>query len=380
MSGQPPQQLRDTELPEYPFIGPFGGIQSEVTNDKIGRTGFQNVQNVMFWKSQAQMFPAFTPLASPSGEVIIGIADFFNINGVRVSVLWTPTKMYSYASGVFTQIIGATSYNITGAVTSGVFVLGETISQSNGAEAVVNVVPVPGAGPMNVAGLTGMPTAGGIWTGSISGAVFTPTAIPVSVSVLTLGGSNLQFMQWDVVGYKLYFSQQFNSVMVWDGITTNFTYANPKGVPAKYCCELNFHLLAANTIEVGLTLPAPNRIHWSGVGDGVDWASFSSGQADLFNGLGPINGLARIYQSGYAFQQFGITQIVPTGIGTAPFQFVPVGSRAKGSIIPYAVASFGELVAAYVGKNDVYVFDGNESINIGSKPTAGCRRLVCCQC
>lgn len=298
MAGVPPNTLRQDELPEYPFVGPFGGIQSEVPLDKIGRGGFQTVQNVMFWKSQMQAFPAFTtaPGGTPSGEIIIGIADFFNVNGVRISVVWTPTKMFSYLGGVWTQITG------------------------------------------------------------------------------TLTGNALQFMQWDVVGYKLYFSQQKDVVQVWDGITAGFAPASGSAVPAKYCCELAFHLLAANTIESG-PAPAPNRIHWTGAGDGTDWTSFNSGQTDLFNGLGPINGLARIYQSGYAFQQFGITQIVPTGNGLAPFQFIPLGSRAKGSIIPYAVASFGEIVATYVGKNDIYVFDGNESTNIGSRPVDGNRRL-----
>lgn len=376
MAGVPPNSLRQDELPEYSYVGPFGGIQSEVPLDKIGRSGFAESQNVMFWKSQAQLFPAFTPLSSPAdpAEIIIGIADFFNVNGTRISVVWTPTKMFSYNSGTWTQITGASSYNVAGALTTGVFILGEIVFQpGNAGLAIVNVVPVPGAGPMSIVGLTGTATASDVWTGATSGATFTPTAVPTAVP-MNLGGSALQFMQWDVVGYKLYFSQQFNTVMVWDGLTTSFSPVSPLGVPAKYICELNFQLLAANAIVVG-NIPAPNRVYWTAPGTGTDWASFGAGQNDLFNGLGPINGLVRIYQAGYAFQQFGITQVIPTGIGTTPFEFVSMGSRAKGSIMPYAVASFGEIVAAYIGKNDVYVFDGTESINIGSKPIDGNRRL-----
>lgn len=298
MAGVPPGSLRQDELPEYPFVGPFGGIQSEVPLDKIGRSGFATAQNVMFWKSQMQNFPAFTNVigGSPSGEKIVGIADFFNVNSSRISVVWTPTKMYKYVSGVWTQITGA----LTGGVPN--------------------------------------------------------------------------FMSWDVVGYKLYFSQQVDKVQVWDGITAGFAAASASAVPAQYLCELDFHLLAANTIEAG-PANAPNRIHWTGIGDGTDWTSFSSGQIDLFNGLGPINGLGRIYQSGYAFQQFGITQIVPTGNGLAPFQFIPMGSRAKGSILPFGVATFGEILACYVGKNNIYAFDGNESTGIGDRPIDGNRRL-----
>ena len=277
-------------------MGPFGGVQSEVSIDKIGRSGFQDVQNIMLRKSQMMNFPGFTALATPSSEPIIGIADFFNINGQRIPVFWTPTKMFSYISGVYTQITGA------------------------------------------------------------------------------LTGNAAQFMSWDVIGYKLYFSQQKDKVQVWDGLTAGFAASAASAVPAKYLCEVNFHLLAANTIEAGPT-NAPNRIHWTGANDGTDWTSFNAGQTDLFNGLGPINGLARIYQTGYAFQQWGITQIIPTGIGTAPFAFVPMGSKAKGSILPWGVASFGEIVSCYVGKNDVYLFDGTESQGIGSRPIDGNRRL-----
>lgn len=297
MAGVPPNSLRPDELPEYSFVGPFGGIQSEVSLDKIGRSGFAEVQNVLFRKSQARFVPAFVSLISPDNSVIIGIGDFFSVDGVRHFIVWTAAgKMWTWAGGGWTQVAG----NLTPAVN--------------------------------------------------------------------------QFMSWDVIGYKIYFSQQIDPVWVWDGITAGFAVAGAGAPIGKYLCELAFHLLVANTVEAGPT-KAPNRIHWSGADDGTDWTSFDSGQADIFNGLGPINGLSRIYQSGYAFQQWGITQIVPTGIGTAPFQFISMGSRAKGSILPYGVATFGEIISAYVGKNDIYIFDGNESIGIGSKPIDGNRRL-----
>jgi hypothetical protein len=374
-----PNSLRQDELPEYPYVGPFGGVQSEVTSDKIGNRAFAEVQNVMFWKSRAQIFPAFVPLTSPSGEIIIGIADFYNVNGVRLSVVWTPTKMYYYtaSSATWTQVLGASSFTVTGAVTSGTFIANEEVVQT-GTGALANLIStVPGAGPMTIVGLTAgtaQANSSGTWTGTTSGAVFTPTAAPVATGA-TLGGSSLQFMQWDVVGYKLYFSQQYNTVMVWDGITGYYSPVSNVAVPAKYVCELNFQLLAANTLTgVGGT-PNPNRVYWSAPGDGTNWTSFAAGQNDLFNGLGPINGLARIYQAGYAYQQFGICQIVPTGIGLSPFEFISMGSRAKGSILPYGVATFGEIISAYIGKNDVYVFDGTQSNGIGDKPIDGNRRL-----
>ena len=295
MSTQPQIPPQD-ELPEYPYVGPFGGVQSEVPLDKVGRTGFAEVQNILFRKAGAQSLPAFEPLPSPDGNPIVGIADFFSVDGARHFIVWTSgNTMWTWDGSLWTQITGS------------------------------------------------------------------------------LTGTANQFMAWDVVGYKLYFSQQKDVVQQWDGITGGFSNAGSGAPIGKYLCELDFHLLVANTIESGNA--APNRIHWSGIGDGTDWTSFSSGQNDLFNGLGPINGLSRIYQAGYAFQQWGITQIIPTGIGLVPFQFVPMGSRAKGSILPYGVASFGETIACYVGKDDIYIFDGTESTGIGGKPIDGNRRL-----
>ena len=322
MSGQPPNSLRQDEQNEYPFVGPFGGIQSEVGLSQIGNKGFAEVQNIIFRRSHARTVPGFTPVTQPrsggdiaslvgqigalagiianlsslaSSEPILGIADFFNVDGTRIPVVWTPTRMYSYAGGVPTQIVG------------------------------------------------------------------------------TLTGTAAQFFQAAVVGYKLYFSQQKDVVQVWDGITNSFAAASGSAVPAKYLMELGFHLLAGNCIVGGMT--APNRIFWTGAGDGTDWTSYDSGQEDLFNNLGPINGLCRLFQSGFAMQQWGVTQIVPTGIGLSPFQFIPLGAYAKGCILPYSLASFGELIACYVGKDDVYVFDGTEAQGIGSRPIDGNRRL-----
>jgi hypothetical protein len=300
MSGAPPGQLRPDEMAAYSYEGPFGGIQSEVAVDQIGRTGFAEVQNLIFRKAGAQMIPAFTSVISPqSGSNIIGIADFYNLNGVRRAVVWTPTEMFYWngSSSTWTQVTG------------------------------------PG-----------------------------------------LTGTSTQYMQWDVVGYKLYFTQGADKVWQWDGITAGYSTASASSFPAKYVCEFDTHLLIANTVEAGPT-PGPNVLRWSGVADGTDWTSYSSGSENVFNGLGPINGLCRLYQAAYIFQQWGITQVLTTGIGTAPFQLIPMGSRAKGSILPYGLASFGEQLAAYVGKDNIYTFDGTQCYPIGSRPIDGQRYL-----
>jgi hypothetical protein len=71
------------------------------------------------------------------------------------------------------------TYSIAGSQSAAPnFTPGETVTQAgSGATAKVLVI-VPSSGPMTVGQLTGTPNATGNWTGSSSGAVFTPTAAP----------------------------------------------------------------------------------------------------------------------------------------------------------------------------------------------------------
>jgi hypothetical protein len=117
------------------------------------------------------------------------------------------------------------------------------------------------------------------------------------------------------------------------------------------------------------------RIRWSGAGDPTDNTGFTDGQNDILTNLGPISGLAKIYQQGYVFHKQGITQMLPTGLGSAPFRFTTFGSKGKGNWFPYSLAVYGEEGAAYIGQEDVFFFDGTQSIPIGSRPVQGNRRV-----
>jgi hypothetical protein len=179
--------------------------------------------------------------------------------------------------------------------------------------------------------------------------------------------STSQLVSWTVVAGKLCFSQGADPVQIWDGVG-NIVQADStgtNGVPAYHLGELNNHLILCPTIEAGAL--APQRLRWSGAGDPTDWTSFNSGQSDLFNDLGPINGWRKIYQQGYIFQQWGIVAQIITGNGVVPFDFVPLSSRSKGLYYPYSISGFGEF-AIYVGKDNVYIFDGSSSQPIGDQP------------
>lgn len=291
------EQLQSEELPEFKMTGPFGGHQSEVPRDMIEQLGFAGVSNMIMRLAQLQVRPGFTTLTlmpAPQ-EAIIGIADFYTEDELRIQTVLTATRLLKYQSGAWTNIPPVTPF-------------------------------------------TGSPT---------------------------------DFWTWTVVNNKLLFSNNVDPVYAWDGITATCAIVSPDAVAAKFLLELNTHLLVANTLEAGNRFS--QRVRWTAAGDPTDWIGFNAGVNDILNALGPITGLAKLYQTGYAFHQWGVTQIIPTGVGAAPFRFVPMTSKARGNICPYSIGTSGEELAAYVGKDNIYVFNGTASEPIGDMPVADSR-------
>jgi hypothetical protein len=186
------------------------------------------------------------------------------------------------------------------------------------------------------------------------------------------GGAGMLFSS-TVVNGKFLFSQGTDAVQMWDGMANNFGPVSPNAVPAFHMMELVQSLLVANTVENGI--PYPQRVRWTGPGDPTDWTSFAAGKTDILSDLGPITGCGKIYQQGYLAHFGGLTQVVPTGIGTAPFNFVPFGSRGKGNIFPWSWANYGEEGSAYIGFEDVFFFNGTDSEPIGSRTIDGSRQV-----
>lgn len=188
-----------------------------------------------------------------------------------------------------------------------------------------------------------------------------------------LTGLPANLFTWAVVNDILCFCQGVDNLKGWDGVAGTFTDLSASAFPAKYLMELETHLVTGYTVEAGT--PHTQRVRWSGSGDPTDWTSPSSGVNDILGDLGPITGLVKLFQSGYIFFQWGITQMVPTGIGTAPFNFVPLTTRARGNTIPYSLAAAGEEYACYVGKDNIYKFNGTNSEPIGDHPVQGNKRV-----
>lgn len=292
------QQARSEEQQEMALTGPFGGIQSELPPTQIETLGFSDANNIIFRKGSASPRPGLAALPTLPGitEPIMGIYQFYNINGNLVQGVMTPTRLFQFLGGTWTEITG---------------------------------------------------------TG--------------------LHGTNTQLYSWDVLNYKLCFSQGADTLKIWDGITS--TYGDVAGAPAivSYVAEVGLHLIV-------ISPTFPMRYYWSGEGDPTDWTSFSSGLNDEVGNLGPIQFVIKINQYGFGFHRLGITQIVPTGIGTAPFSFSSAANASIGTLAPFSVHYMddqGREFSTHIGKDNVYAFDSSSVEPLGDAPLGdGTRRRL----
>lgn len=295
-------QSRTEELLEFAMTGPFGGIQSELPPTEIEQYGFVDTKNTLFKTGVAYARPgytALTPFPSPTNEPILGIADFYNINGEHIQCVFTPSRLLQWTSGGWQVITG------------------------------------PG-----------------------------------------FAGSSTQLFSWATVNYKLCFSQGADIVWLWDGVSPSYVQSSSSAVAAFYMSEIAQHLVVANTVESGTAFP--QRYRWTGIDNPTDWTSVNAGVNDILNDLGPVNGVIKIGQYGFGGHQRGWIQIVPTGIGIDPFAFYPIINASQGLTCPYSLDHFddqGVEYAAYVGPDNVYIFNGSSVSPIGDQPTGDRKRL-----
>jgi hypothetical protein len=194
--------------------------------------------------------------------------------------------------------------------------------------------------------------------------------------------SGIQFpFAWAVLNQELCFTQAFNNlsntqVMLATGGAT-YTLSSANAPASVALAEVASHLIAGNTIEGGSFFP--QRYRWSGVGDPTDWTSFSAGVSDQIIDLGPIMGIKKLGQYGFGFHLGGLIQIIPTGIGTNPFAFIPmISGKNAGTIAPFSIAKFtfrNVDCAGFVGKDNIYIFNQTDLQPIGDAPVDGNKRV-----
>jgi hypothetical protein len=191
-----------------------------------------------------------------------------------------------------------------------------------------------------------------------------------------LTGGTTQVWNWDILGYKLCFSQGTNQVLTWDGIAGTYVLSSANAPACNAMAEIDLHLMTGNTVEGGVAFP--QRYRWSGAGDPTDWTSFNAGLNDNLNNLGPINGIIKLGQYGYGFHYQGVVQVIPTGVGTAPFYFLPIINSYIGEIALKSLDNFnreGQEQAILVASDNVYNFNQSSMVPIGDHPIDGHKRI-----
>ncbi len=335
-------QLKNGEQPEFPVSGPFGGIQSEAPLEAIEQLGFADADNIMFRLGAARVRPAFGTCQQAT--------PWSGILPVTAPYLVTVRQLSGTVVGLTGVVKDLGTDNMHGQV-------------GGGYENWTGFFDFYGSGEDRFQVAT---TNTQVYFNSPSGWI--------RLYVL-LHGNNKQFMSFAVVGQQVCMSNGVDPIYVWNGATKILKTAwDPVKVetiapPTRYMFEFGNHLIALNTIEEGGH--AYQRVHWSGVGEPLDWTSLGSGTNDLFNDLGPIRGGMKLGLYGFVFQQFGFVKMQLTGNGLQPFFFQPISSRSKGLAIPRTLAANGETSCLYVGEDNVYMFDGASHQPIGDMPLQG---------
>jgi len=219
-----------------------------------------------------------------------------------------------------------------------------------------------------------------------------------------LGGPQLSSgnpVSWRTFQSVLYYTNGSGHLSAWDGANpapltdvafTGTTFPLPNNYTGTtfsslFLGELDSHIIMAYTTEAAFTSGAisgsttfPQRIRWSNVGFNPTQTSFgnnlgtggatfdptvnvNAGFNDFLDVTDTITGMIFVGRMGYIFRQNGITEIDPTGVGTAPFDFnhLWASEQGIGNVYPDSIAQYGNY-GVFVANDNVYqITPGNVS-------------------
>ncbi len=149
----------------------------------------------------------------------------------------------------------------------------------------------------------------------------------------------------------------------------NFAQLSSAAPRCRHLAVFGLFLMAANTWDA-VDGYRPNRLWWPAIDDPTTWPTIGSNAAaqvqsdlqDLPDG-GAITGLVGGETGGYVFCEKKIYRA--TYPSSAIFDFVPV-EQNRGSRFPGSIVGDGRL-AFYLGDDGFYMFDGAQSVPIGSQ-------------
>lgn len=308
------------------WTSPYGGLNVQTPPNLLSPAQTPAMLNFMFRNAELRTRPNFkTYVPSPDGNLILGVGSFLSKNNVWHTVCWT-------INGLFQLRVG------------------------------VQALLSQGQNP---------------WT-LVGGPAMAPGT----------------FARWRVFQSILYYTNNNGHTSAWDGAALTpitdiaFLGVGSGGLPpstttligAQFIGELDNHLILASTTETpitagvpGATGAFPQRIRWSNSGFnifgggafgsnlGTQGATFdptvfpAAGSTDFLDVPDLITGIMFLGRVGYIFRQNGITEISPTGNGTAPFDFnhLWASEQGIGNVYSASVAQYGDM-GIFVSTDNVY--------------------------
>lgn len=156
-----------------------------------------------------------------------------------------------------------------------------------------------------------------------------------------------------------------NEIQVYNlSSSTLFANLSASAPKARYICRVRDFLTAGNTTDVS-DGAVPYRVRWANPEDITDWTVSPVTGAD-YQDLDSADGWVKQVvggEYGVIFQERAITRMTFVG-SPLFFQFDKVESN-RGTQAPGSVVKIGNQIA-YLGIDGFYIFDGNQSIPIGT--------------
>jgi hypothetical protein len=207
-------------------------------------------------------------------------------------------------------------------------------------------------------------------------------------------------VDWRTFQSILYYTNGSGHLSAWDGsnpapltdvAATGATFPLPNNYTGTafsslFLGELDSHMIMAYVTETSYTSGAitgvtnfPQRIRWSNIGFNPSGAgafgsnlgtvagtfdptiSVNAGLNDFLDVTDIITGMMFLGRMGYIFRQNGITEMDPTGNGTAPFDFnhLWASEHGIGNVYPSSIAQYGSY-GMFVASDNIYqVSPGN---------------------
>lgn len=135
--------------------------------------------------------------------------------------------------------------------------------------------------------------------------------------------------------------------------------------------ELSQQLILASTVETGTFFH--QRVRWSATGDPTQldpaMGNLTAGFNDLLDVPDLITGFQTIGKTGYIFRSNGITEMIPTGTGSNPYDFVHISSANNagiGAFYPLATDSWGTY-CCFISQDDIYLISSSGIQSIGAR-------------